>query len=135
MELDNIDKRIISELEDDGRVPFLRIAKMLKVSEGTIRKRVSKLIEQGIIKRFTVELKNRSTAIVGIETNPHMPTRKIAAELKKLEAKLVFEVAGRYDLICFLHGNELSKVNDLLEKIRIIEGVVHTETFTILRED
>ena len=135
MVLDDIDKNIIAELENDARKPFLQIAKMLNVSEGTIRKRVSKLISNEIIKKFTIEVKNNYSAIVGIETNPHIPTKHIGDDLKKLGARKVFEVAGRYDLICFLASKGLEQMNEVLEKIRIIKGVEHTETFTILKED
>lgn len=135
MELDLIDQRIISDLEKNARMPFLQIAKHLNVSEGTIRKRVSKLKDNGMIRKFTIELKKNYIAIVGIETNPRVPTLQVAEELKNLKCKRLFEVTGRYDLICFLSGKDLESVNETLERIRIIEGVVHTETFTILKEN
>lgn len=133
-QLDQIDTRILAELEKDSRTPFLQIAKQLNVSEGTIRKRVSKLVQNRIIKKFTVELKHTSTAIVGIETNPHIPTDEIVTELRKLDIKKVYDVAGRYDIICFLAKKNLEEINATLEKIRITKGVEHTETFTILKE-
>jgi len=46
MEIDEIDKKIIEFLQEDGRMPFLEIAKKLKLSESTIRKRVENLKEK-----------------------------------------------------------------------------------------
>ena len=54
MELDAIDQKILLELEKNARTPFLKIAQSLKVSEGTIRKRVSKLVNNEVIKKFTI---------------------------------------------------------------------------------
>jgi DNA-binding Lrp family transcriptional regulator len=133
--LDSIDQRIIDELEKDARTPFLKIAKELSVSEGTIRKRVAKLIEEKIITKFTIELSNHFTAIVGMETNPHIPTKQIVSELEKLPTKKIFEVAGRYDVVCFITTKSFEEINEVLEKIRIINGIMHTETFTILKEN
>jgi Lrp/AsnC family transcriptional regulator, regulator for asnA, asnC and gidA len=135
MQIDEIDTRILSDLEKDSRTPFLRIAKELKVSEGTIRKRVSKLVESGTIKRFTIELKYNYTAIVGVETNPHIPTKDIVQEMKTLEIKKIYEVAGRYDLICYIAKKNLEDINEVLERMRIVKGVEHTETFTILKDN
>lgn len=50
MQLDTLDKQIIIALEDDGRRPYRDIARDLGVAEGTIRARVSRLIDQGSIK-------------------------------------------------------------------------------------
>ena len=135
MKLDSIDTNILEQLEKDARTPFLKIAKQLKVSEGTIRKRVSKLVENDVIKKFTIELKNASSVIIGIETDPHIPTKEIVAELMREDVRYCYEVAGRFDLICYLTKKAMEDINETLEKIRIMKGVVHTETFTILKEN
>jgi Lrp/AsnC family transcriptional regulator for asnA, asnC and gidA len=46
--LDTLDKVIIDELQDDGRRPYSEIASKLKVSEGTVRKRVKKLMDMNV---------------------------------------------------------------------------------------
>jgi len=48
--LDKLDRDIIDELQDDGRKPYNEIANKLNVSEGTIRKRVRKLTDMGVLK-------------------------------------------------------------------------------------
>ena len=79
--MDETDTKIVKYLQDNGRMPFLKIAKELGVSEGTIRKRVAKLQANSVIKKFTVTLRNRIGAIVGIETNPHKETKQIVDSL------------------------------------------------------
>jgi Lrp/AsnC family transcriptional regulator for asnA, asnC and gidA len=49
MNLDDLDKKIIIALEDDGRKPFREIARELAVAEATVRSRVNRLTESGLI--------------------------------------------------------------------------------------
>ena len=133
--MDNIDLKILEKLEEDARTPFLQIAKELNVSEGTIRKRVALMKKDNIIKKFTIKREKDATAIVGIVTNPHVLTSEIIKKLKRLKTKVIYEVTGRYDLICTISAKDLSDANDMLELIRTTTGVEHTETFTILKEN
>jgi len=55
-EVDKIDRKILSILLDDGRKSFNEISLAVGVSTGTVANRVRRLLEGGIIKRFTVEL-------------------------------------------------------------------------------
>lgn len=133
--MDELDKQILLELEKNAREPFLQIAKKLKVSEGTIRKRVSDMSKQGIIRKFTVEISGNVSAIIGIQTNPHVKTREIVKKLKDLKVNRIFELTGRFDILCYLSSYSLENVNVIIEEIRAIEGINHTETFTVLSEE
>lgn len=133
--MDELDEKILEKLEIDARTPFLQIAKDLQVSEGTIRKRVSQLKQSRIIKQFTIKRDKEATAIVGIVTNPHIQTSEIVKQLKFLKTKVVYEVTGRYDIICTVTAQSLEEANDILENIRTTPGVQQTETFTILKEN
>jgi Lrp/AsnC family transcriptional regulator, involved in the regulation of lysine biosynthesis len=133
--MDEKDLQILDKLKQNARMPFLRIALEMKVSEGTIRKRVANLIKQGIIKRFTVETSYDVRAIVEVTTKPDVPTDKIAAEIKKIGVDKIFEVAGRVSLLCRIQSKSLKGVNDIIEAIRQVNGVVQTETMPVLKED
>jgi Lrp/AsnC family transcriptional regulator for asnA, asnC and gidA len=50
MKLDELDRQIVMALEDDGRRPYRDIARELKVPEATVRSRVNRLLEGGIIR-------------------------------------------------------------------------------------
>ena len=130
--MDNIDTAIIETLRQDARTPFLQIAKRLKVSEGTIRKRVKDLVADRVIERFTIETKNEQFAIVGIQTETKTHTKTIVDIIKKLGVGHVYEITGRFDVICMIPSTDPHMVNEKLEKIRTIHGVLHTETFTVL---
>ena len=133
--MDNINSTIIKRLKKDARTPFLQIAKELDVSEGTIRKRVKRLIEAKEISKFTIDTKEETFAIVGVETDPSVDTGKIVDKIAELDMHEIYEVTGRFDIIAFVPSTEREKVNQTLEKIRQIKGVNDTETFTVLKKD
>jgi Lrp/AsnC family transcriptional regulator of lysine biosynthesis len=133
--MDETDNSIIERLKKDARTPFLQIAKDLKVSEGTIRKRVKDLVAEGQIKKFTIETSEDVFAIVGIETETKTETKKIVEKIKTFGVHSIFEVTGRFDIICIVPSTNMEKVNETLEKIRSTQGVIHTETFTVLKKD
>lgn len=49
VEIDEIDRKIIDLLQNDGRVPFLTIANQLGLAEGTIRRRVARLLDEKVL--------------------------------------------------------------------------------------
>ena len=128
------DTLLLEILKENSRTPFMRIAKELGVSEGTIRNRVYNLEKKGIIKRFTVELGNMATAIVTINVKTGINTREVANKIKKLGASRIFEVAGKTDIICFVKTRSLEETNEFIDQVRDIEGVFSTETIPVMRE-
>ncbi len=133
--MDKIDSVIIEELRKNSRTPYLKIAKDLKVSEGTIRKRVKDLLSSKKISKFTIETQEDTFAIVGIETETKTETRNIVEKIKSLGAGNIYEVTGRFDIICMIPSTDRERANEILENIRAIKGVLHTETFTILKRN
>jgi Lrp/AsnC family transcriptional regulator, regulator for asnA, asnC and gidA len=133
--MDDIDTYIIARLRDNGRVPFLEMARKLRLSEGAVRKRVGKLLDEGTIKRFTIETSQNAHAIMGITAGPQADLKKTTSLLKNVGANSVYKVNGRFDLIVTLSAETSDTLMDVIEKIRSINGISHTETFTVLKED
>ncbi len=131
--MDEIDDKIIDELLTNCRKPFLQIADKLGISEGTIRKRVAKLTKEGVIRKFTIETRYETNAVVEIVTSTQSSTEKINEELGKIPGiRKIFEVTGRFTILAFLRSKDLSEVNHIVERIRSIKGVLQTETFPVL---
>jgi DNA-binding Lrp family transcriptional regulator len=133
--MEDINSTIIEILKKDARTPFLQIAKQLNVSEGTIRKRVKDLIKNDQIKKFTIETSEDAFAIVGIETETKTETKGIVGKIQSFGITNIYEVTGRFDIICLVPSLDREKVNEVLEQIRTTQGVLHTETFTILKKN
>lgn len=126
--------KIISILKENSRTTNLQIAQNLNVSEGTIRNRIKSMLEDGIIRSFTIRTNNPS-ALCMIETDANTKTSNILDEMGKIKnINEIFEVSGKDSIICKIEAEKLSEINDVVEQIREIKGVVNTQTNTILNE-
>lgn len=134
MNIDELDKKIIEILKLDSRVPFLKIANQIGVSEAAVRQRVKKLVETGVLKRFTIEVRDEASAIMLISVDPSTPTFKISNELKKINGvEKVYEVTGESDIVVFLSTMNIDELNSCIDKVREVEGVIKTNTLMVLR--
>ncbi|MHA2289142.1 MAG: Lrp/AsnC family transcriptional regulator, partial [Promethearchaeota archaeon] len=85
--VDPTDIKILEELKKDGRKSFNEISEVIKKTEATVRRRVSKMLEEGTIKRFTVEYeldtKPKTSATIKVEPD-FKEIKRILVELKKI---------------------------------------------------
>lgn len=131
--MDKKDRKIIEHLRQDGRASYTEIADKIGVSEGTVRNRVRKLQESGVIKKFTVEIAKEENisafVMVNIKTGAD-----IDSVFSGLEVEQVNEVAGSYDAIIRVEKENSAEINRFVDEIRSRDGVSSTETFMILNE-
>ncbi len=131
-----INEIILGFLKLDARTPYVNIAKELNVSEGMVRQRVKKMIDSGVIKRFTAVTASLGLkAIIEISVGANVHTTKIAESIKLIEGvESVYEVSGNRDIIAIIDVENTLKLNDVIEKIRSIKDVSNTETQLVLKE-
>jgi Lrp/AsnC family transcriptional regulator for asnA, asnC and gidA len=136
MQLDSIDKRIISILREDSRRTYNEIAMAVGLSESAVRRRVKNLVESGIIKRFTIELgiSNKTSAITLVSVKPSYDTADVSERLLSIDGvETVYEITGQYDIACIVSADSIAEINKCIDEIRRIEGVDDTNTVIILR--
>lgn len=132
--MDKIDAKIIGVLRRNSRTPLTKIAKRVKLTEGAVRYRIRELVKSGIIKSFTIELSERIKAVILVITETQIPTEDISKAIKKIpEVRDVYEVSGDYSIICFIVGDTVDEVNKIVEKIRLVKGVIKTVTYLVLK--
>jgi DNA-binding Lrp family transcriptional regulator len=134
--LDQIDERIISILREDSRKPFVDIAKVVNLSEAAIRRRVSNLIKNGAISKFTIEtsLGPQARAISLLSVNPNSPTTEVSARLKKVRGvDSIFEITGEYDVAVIVSGSNIAEINTTIDEIRKLSGIDDTNTVVVLK--
>ena len=132
--MDSLDNEILSRLEKNSRKPFLSIAKEIGVSEGTVRKRVKEMIKEGVIRKFTIlrGSKEGVKAFVLIKTSKR--TKEIAKKSASLESvNGVYEISGAFDVIAYLEASAVESINNDVDRIREMEGVVSTTTHFVLK--
>jgi len=127
--LDEIDTRILELLEEDARRSFTEMAEKLKVSESSIRKRVSALQKEGVIKKFTIKVDHaklglNTVAIVGIDVDSDKML-EIAQKLCDFkDVKCVATSSGDHMIMLEVWAKNGKELNNLItEKIGKIDGV------------
>lgn len=131
--MDDIDAKIIALLKKDGRMAFVEVAKRIGLTEGAVRARVKRLTDSGSIKRFTLDTKDDVKAVVMVATSRSVSTTKVASSIMELGIDRTYEISGNFDIICFVESGSIEQVNELVEKIRNIDGVTDTSTSMVLK--
>ncbi len=101
---DDLNRSIIKLLQDDGRMAYKDIARVLDVSEGTIRNRVQSMKHSGLLKIVALTdpmaIRYKADAMVGIKVASPASPRDVAERLSQFsEVVYVLWVSGRYDLL------------------------------------
>ncbi len=134
--MDEMDKKIVRELEQNSRVSNTELATKLNVSEGTIRKRINKLVKTKEIKRFTVELSARAgfTGFILVKTDPQKASDTLVSEIREIEGvKKVFEMAGAVDAMVKITTSNADSFNNVVDTIRKHPCVKETESMIVLK--
>lgn len=131
---DKIDDRIIQTLIKNSRTPFVEIAKKLTISEGTVRKRVKNLVDNGIIERFTIDTKSKGIgAIILIKTDIKYSTYGLAKKInKEIDTISAHVIAGEHNIAAITTSVDMNDLNKKVDGIRNIKGVISTMTLTFL---
>jgi len=134
--IDHLDERIIDILKKDSRRPFVEIADELKVSEGTIRSRVRKLFEEGVIQSFTIKTSSKNVkALIEVKIDVNVNTSEVAANIARFDGvSEVFEVTGEEDIVAIIDVTSSPQLNEIIERIRRFDNVQSTRTRLILKE-
>lgn len=137
VELDDVSKAIIEQLQQDGRRSATAIAKVVGLSEAAVRQRIQRLLDAGVMQVVAVTdpltVGFRRQAMIGIKAEGDL--RRIADKLSGIdEIDYVVICAGSFDLlvecVCEDDDHLLTLLNDA---IRAIPGVHATETFVYLQ--
>lgn len=134
--VDDSDKKIITELQADGRRSYTAIAAAVGLSEAAVRQRVKNLIDEGVIQIVAVTdpLRLGFGLVAFLALRVSGDIRQVADTLAEIEEiDYVVLAAGRFDIICEVVCEDNSHLVRLLnEQIRTIPGVSETETFISL---
>jgi Lrp/AsnC family transcriptional regulator, regulator for asnA, asnC and gidA len=136
--IDRIDCKIIKLLQKDGRIPNTIIAKKLKISEATVRSRLSRLIGDEIIQIVAVSNPMKLGFNMVGSIRFHVEIKKmdtIIDELKKLRPLWhIVQSTGGTEIDAEFVVKSLEDLNDLIfEKINRIDGVQRIETSMFLK--
>ncbi|GAB7090763.1 Lrp/AsnC family transcriptional regulator [Halorubrum luteum] len=134
--MDELDRRILSILRRDARTPYTEIANRVGTSEGTVRNRVDRMTEEGIIERFTVTTRTGNVkAMIEISVEMNVDTAAVSERMVEWEeVDFVWQVSGEEDVVLIVDAVDTGAVNDLISQARELDEVKSTKTRLILDE-
>jgi Lrp/AsnC family transcriptional regulator for asnA, asnC and gidA len=135
--LDETSKRIIEQLQEDGRRPYAAIGKAVGLSEAAVRQRVQRLLDAGVVQIVAVtdplQVGFARQAMIGLRVEGDL--HEVADQLADMaEVDYVVVTAGSFDLLVEVVCEDDDHLLDLLtRRIRALPGVRSTETFVYLK--
>lgn len=134
--MDDLDMRIIEILRHDGRVSNAGIARAVGVSEGTVRRRLKRLIDENMIEvRVILNLGRKARTVVGIHVDPQSVDEVLARVSRLGGVTFACVTTGRYDMLVWAEAESAELLGQLITKtIGVIPGVQRTETHVVLSQ-
>jgi len=133
---DELDDALLRLLRDDARASFVDLARDLGTSEGTVRARLKKLVDTGVIRGFTIRTAGLGVkAMVSVQVEANVRTQSVSQRIREFEGVTdVWEVSGDEDILVRIDTSTTEALDDVVERIRNLGDVRHTNSRLILRE-
>ena len=134
--MDDLDAKILAILLRNAREPFVNIASKVGTSEGTVRARVKRLLDDGVIRQFTVRTAGRGVkALVEVKIAANVNTGDVSAKIAGWDSvEQVWEVAGENDIVVLVDAPSTGRLNEVVERIRSLHETAGTQSRLILKE-
>lgn len=135
MKLDDMDQAILKRLQSNSRESFAMLAKEVNLTGPAVRRRVEKMTQKGVIRRFTLERGDmQARAIVLVSVDSEYETTDISEKLATSDGiQIIYEITGQYDIMAVLSAPDISDLNANVDQIRRTPGITDTNTVIILR--
>ncbi|MCI5041080.1 MAG: Lrp/AsnC family transcriptional regulator [Donghicola eburneus] len=134
---DDLDRKLITLLREDGRAPVSKLATIMGVSRATVQTRIDRLLDSGAVLGFTIRAREDSgpegvRAIMMIEVSGQSTTQVIRA-LRGIPAlHQLHSTNGNWDLVAQLSAESLADFDRVLREVRGIPGITNSETSILL---
>ncbi len=131
--MDSLDLQLLALLRQDARLSVADLAHKLDVSRGTVGNRIRKLEDAGVILGYTVRLRPDSrpdeiVAWMSIAVEGNDMRKVISILMGDPGVAALHDTNGRWDLLAELRADNLQGLSKVMERIRLIKGISHTET-------
>ena len=135
--MDEIDRRLVALLRQNARLPVAALASKLGVSRGTVTNRLRKLEDAQIIVGYTLQLRPDAEpaairAWMGVQIEGNRTREVIASLLGEPGVSALHDTTGRWDLLAELRAASMPDLSAVLERVRLVKGILTTETNILL---
>jgi len=137
-EPDAIDLQILTILQEHGRIALTKLAEQVGLTAPSVIERVKKLEDIGIITGYHAAVEARKlgqdvTAFIGVSIGDPRTIRIFEETVEQLEHILeCHHVTGQHTVLLKIKTHNTATLESLIRTIRMIEGVIRTETMVVL---
>lgn len=135
--MDDTDRQLLALLRDNARASVASLAKVLRVSRGTVQNRLQRLNADGTIVGYTVRLRplaeaHQIRALMMVEVVGTRTDQVLAALRGDPAVSALHTTNGRWDIVAELRADSLESFDRVLRRIRLLDGIANTETSLLL---
>ena len=135
--LDETDRQLLRLVQTNARASTAHLARQMNLARTTVVARIAKLEQEGVIAGYGVRLGSRMEqsavrAYCGIRVLPKTATSVMQALNRFTEVEEVSAVSGQYDYMVFVRCESNEKLDALLDRIGLIDGIQQTYTSVVL---
>ena len=136
--VDSLDRAILSFLRESARAPYVEIAKGVGVTERTVRTRIKRLEDEGVIRGYTVRESGIGlTALIRLKVGPGTEIGSLAGEFSGwVGVEGVYEISGDADLVAVVHVDDTVALRDMLDRMWLAApgDISSTQTELVLEQ-
>lgn len=139
--IDDLDRRILKELAENGRLSNTELASRLPLSHSAISRRITRLEQNGAIRGYGADIDPSALglsirAFVGVRRDQNSGVEQLSAGLQAIvEVKACWIVTGEHDFLLDVRARNMEEFsNTLLNRIQKVPGVVASTSIFVLRD-
>jgi len=135
VKIDDIDRKILSELMADGAISIPKLSKNINANSSVVYSRIKRLLKRKLIERYTIQVNEKELgygvkSVTGINMNSKLRDNVIDELFKIDGVSEISEVTGRFDIMVTMHTKNLNDMHQIVsEKIGKIDGIIGSESF------
>ncbi len=135
--MDSLDRHLIALLSENSRTATSEISRRLGVSRSTVQSRIDRLVRDGLIERFTVEVgreyESRLVEAHVLIKVDQAQTGIAHAGLRRIsQVTAIYAISGEYDLIAVIAAESTVELNRLLDSVASLDGITRTNSSVVL---
>ncbi|HUJ00608.1 MAG TPA: Lrp/AsnC family transcriptional regulator [Usitatibacter sp.] len=135
--LDAGDRKLLALLKEDARLSTAALARALGVARTTVVERLKRLQRNGVVAGYTVRLHPRVQGrMLRVHVLLRVDAKRGEAVVKALreipQVRAVYAISGAFDSLAFVEGESTEEIDQMLDAIGALPGVVSTQSSLVL---
>lgn len=139
MKLDDIDRKIIELLVENGRLSYVELGKRVNLSRVAVRDRVDQLMERGVIEKFTAVINSEKvgkkvSAFFEVDVEPKQLVEVAQNLANNPNVASIYQMTGPSTLHMHVLVEDFGKLENFInEELYSVQGITRVESHVLLR--